>query len=282
MSIKSGCIEGFEEFSQFASLIEFNHHMERWMLEHKDDFSKGELVGLKRLVRFAAKIPGVSNAKIGTILKTIHNEYHNNGISRSTFKRMVLKAKELGIITVHETERKNGSQTSNLYEFNRFPANEPPKQEIMDHPKETNNLLKTEKEQKINKRIEKTATVIHNLEKIESKETPLLDELNHTYVSNRIPQPFVQLVKYFFSDAKTIEEFWHMTQIAAYRNNSEKDTQQMLEIAIESFKQLIRKMKFTNAVKKPIAYFFGILEKVFNRRYYDALYDEYGVSFDNY
>ncbi|MCH6265313.1 hypothetical protein [Neobacillus citreus] len=127
MSLKSASIEHFNEFSQFTSLTEFNHHIEQWLLEHKADFSKGELVGLKRLVRFAAKIPGVCNAKIGTILKAIHSEFHDNGISRSTFKRMVLKAKELGIITVYETERKNGSQTCNLYVFNRFPANEPPK-----------------------------------------------------------------------------------------------------------------------------------------------------------
>ncbi|MFK9092581.1 hypothetical protein [Bacillus salipaludis] len=58
MNLKSGNIEGFEHFSQFESLQEFNHHMERWLLEHKADVSKGELVGLKRLVRFAAKFPG--------------------------------------------------------------------------------------------------------------------------------------------------------------------------------------------------------------------------------
>ncbi|WP_253701147.1 hypothetical protein [Bacillus sp. FJAT-29814] len=115
MSIKSGKIEGFEEYSQFANLTDFNHNMEMWLLEQKNHFSKGELMGLKRLVRFAAKIPGVCNTKIGTILKAIHEEYHDNGISRSTFKRMVLKAKEIGILTVHETERKNGSQSSNLY-----------------------------------------------------------------------------------------------------------------------------------------------------------------------
>ncbi|MEH7252623.1 hypothetical protein V7111_10905, partial [Neobacillus niacini] len=28
---------------------------------------------------------------------------------------------------IHETERNNGSQSSNLYSFNRFPASEPPK-----------------------------------------------------------------------------------------------------------------------------------------------------------
>ena len=63
MGIKSGMIEKFEGYSQFASLTEFNRHLEMWMLEYKQDFTKGELVGLKRLVRFAAKIPGVCNAK---------------------------------------------------------------------------------------------------------------------------------------------------------------------------------------------------------------------------
>ncbi|WP_253701225.1 hypothetical protein [Bacillus sp. FJAT-29814] len=264
MSLKSGCIQLFEEYSKFASLTEFNHHMELWLLEHKEDFSKGELLGLKRLVRFAAKLPGVANAKIGTILKVIHEEFQDNGISRSTFKRMVLKARELGIITVHETERKNGSQSSNLYVFNRFPSNEPPKPEKMNQPKETSNLLKTEKDQEIKKRKEETL------------------EFDHTYVSNRVPQEFVQLVKYFYSDAKTIEEFWHMTQIAAYRNNSEKETERMLEVAIESFKQLIRKLKFTNAVRKPVAYFYGVLNGKFMRRYYDALYGEYGYPTTKY
>ncbi|MBV7509454.1 hypothetical protein KW850_30300 [Bacillus sp. sid0103] len=156
--IKSGNTDGFREFSQFSSLEEFNHHMEMWLVEHKHDFSKGELVGLKRLVRFAAKIPGVCNAKIGTILKSIHEQYHDNGISRSTFKRMILKAKELGIITVFETERKNGSQSSNLYQFNRFPSNEPPKVEKTNHHKETSNLLKTNNK-KINKRYEEPSTL---------------------------------------------------------------------------------------------------------------------------
>src|SRR3954468_16727943 len=133
MNLKSGAIEQFEQYSQFQSLTEFNHHMEMWLAEYKGEFSKGELVGLKRLVRFAAKIPGVCNAKIGTILKAIHEEYHDNGISRSTFKRMIGKAKALGMITVYEMERKNGSQSSNLYVFNRFPQSEPPKQEKMNH-----------------------------------------------------------------------------------------------------------------------------------------------------
>ncbi|MGG1397308.1 hypothetical protein ABE288_05680 [Bacillus salipaludis] len=129
MNLKSGQIQRFAEYSQFENLKEFNNHMEMWLVEHKQEFTKGELVGLKRLVRFSAKIPGVCNAKIGTMLKAIHEEYHDHGISRSTFKRMIQKTSKLGILTVYETERKNGSQSSNLYIFNRFPQNEPPKQQ---------------------------------------------------------------------------------------------------------------------------------------------------------
>jgi N-acetylglutamate synthase-like GNAT family acetyltransferase len=242
MNLKSGRIEGFEGYSQFKSVKEFNTHIEMWLAVKKDEFSKGELVGLKRLVRFSAKVPGVCNAKIGTVLKAINEEYQGNGISRSTFKRMILKAKDLGILSIYETERKNGSQSSNLYSFNRFPQNEPPKAKKLDHPKETNNLLNN---QKITKR----------------NEAPI--ELDHTFVSEKVPQAFVQAVKYFFADAKTIEEYWHMVQIAAFRFEYDQHTDDILSIAVQSFKQLIRKLKSTKYVVKPIAFFYGIVTNKF-------------------
>ncbi|MDQ0201916.1 hypothetical protein [Neobacillus ginsengisoli] len=253
MNLKSGQIERFEEYSQFTNLKEFNHHMEMWMAAH-NDFTKGELVGLKRLVRFSAKIPGVCNAKIGTVLKAIHDDYNEHGISRSTFKRMTQKAIALGMITVYETERKNGSQSSNLYVFQRFPANEPPKEEKLNRPNETSILSKTNN-QKINKRTEEPSV------------------LDYSYVSDRVPQRFVQLVKCFFSEAKTIEAYWRMTQIAAYRNNYEKETGKVLDIAIAGFKQLIRKLKSTQKVKNPIAYFYGVLDKKFEELFVKELFE---------
>lgn len=254
MNLRSGNVKGFEQFSQFSSLKEFNSHFEMWLLEHKKDFSKGELIGLKRLVRFAAKIPGVCNAKIGTILKAINEEYHDNGISRSTFKRMILKAKEIGILTTHETERKNGSQSSNLYVFNRFPSNEPPKEEKLNH---------------LNKTINPSKTNNHKIK----KRTEAPPELDHTFVSDRVPQDFVQLVKYFYSDAKTIEEYWKVVKIAAYRNVCEEKPE-VLEIAIQAFKQLVNKIKATK-VKNPIAYFYGIADAKFQSFYYQELFEEY-------
>lgn len=252
MNLKSGSVDQFEKFSQFKNLQEFNAHLEMWLAVNKDKFSKGELVGLKRLARFAAKVPGVSNAKIGTVLKAIHEEYSGNGISRSTFKRMIVKAAELGIFTVYETERKNGSQSSNLYIFNCFPNSEPPKENKMDHPNKTINLSKTNKNQKNTKR-SKTA-------------------LDHTFTSDRVPKPFADAVKYFFPEARQIEEFWRMTAIAGYKNNREQDKTGLLDIAIHSFKQLIRKMK-ASTVAKPIAYFYGILNKKLEELYFEELFE---------
>ncbi|MEH7111536.1 hypothetical protein V7124_04030 [Neobacillus niacini] len=255
MNLKSGKIEGFEQYSQFTSLKEFNTHIEMWLAVKKEDFSKGELVALKRLVRFSAKVPGVSNAKIGTVLKAINEEYQGNGISRSTFKRMTLKAKELGIITIHETERKNGSQSSNLYCFNRFPKSEPPKPEKLNHQKETSIPLKTNNK-KNNKR----------------NEAPI--ELDHTFVSDKVPQAFVQIIKYFFSDAKTIEEYWRMVHIAAFRFDCVQDTEEILAIAIQSLKQLIRKLKSTKQIVKPIAFFYGILTNKLKEFYLEKLFEK--------
>ncbi|KON86008.1 hypothetical protein AF332_03725 [Sporosarcina globispora] len=252
MNLKSGSVDQFEQFSQFKDLQEFNAHLEMWLAVHKEQFSKGEVVGLKRLVRFAAKVPGVSNAKIGTVLKAIHEEYSGNGISRSTFKRMIAKAASLGIFTVHETERKNGSQSSNLYVFNRFPKCEPPKKEKMNHPNKTINLSKTNNYQKNTKR---SGT-----------------GLDHSFTSDRVPRSFVDLVKHFFPEAKQIEEFWRMTAIAAYKHNCEQNVNAVLDIAIQAFKQLIRKMK-SCSIARPIAYFYGILTKKFEEQYFEELFE---------
>jgi hypothetical protein len=253
MNLKSGRIEGFEQYSQFESVKEFNTHVEMWLAVKKQEFSKGELVGLKKLVRFSAKVPGVCNAKIGTLLKAINEEYQGNGISRSTFKRMIIKSKDLGILEIYETERKNGSQSSNLYSFQRFPQSEPPKVKKLDQPKETNNLLKTNN-QKNNKR----------------NEAPI--ELDYTFVCDQVPQAFVQAVKYFFSDAKTIEEYWHMVKIAAFRLDCDKNTEDILAIAIQSFKQLVRKLKSTKSVVKPIAFFYGIVTNKIKEFYLGQLF----------
>lgn len=101
---------------------EFREDVTLWMVDYKNQFTRNEQIALQRLILFAEKVPGVCNAKIGTMLKSIYEDRGELGmISRSSFKRMLQKAIKFGIITVYESVRKNGSQFSNLYVFNRYP-----------------------------------------------------------------------------------------------------------------------------------------------------------------
>jgi hypothetical protein len=173
--------------------------------------------------------------------------------------------------TVYETARKNGSQSSNLYVFNRFPMNELPDGDQLGHQYKTINPSETNIK-KNNKREEKAA------EEQSSKIQPVKVVTEqapeeHLFVSDRVPSGFVNLVKYFFPAAKTIEEFWRMSMVAAYRNNYEEDTDLLLFVSLDSFKQLVRKLKSKVEVKNPIAYFTGILNKKFQEHYFEELYE---------
>ncbi|SER08934.1 hypothetical protein SAMN04487944_101189 [Gracilibacillus ureilyticus] len=118
-------IESFKSYSNFKSLKDFNNNVEMFLACHKQDFTKSEYIAFRRLTKFCAKIFGVSNARIDTIVQATKDD--NGGISRSTFKRMVKKAKKLGILSVHELKRANQSQSSNLYVFESFRTSiEPP------------------------------------------------------------------------------------------------------------------------------------------------------------
>jgi hypothetical protein len=243
--MKAGLIDNFKHLSQFYDLKDFNSSIEQWLAEYKSSFTKSELIAFKRLVRFSAKIPGVSNAKIGTILKATHDKSNGNGISRSTFKRMLIKAKKLGILIVYETERKNGSQSNNIFVFNRF---ELPKVETIEPPSETNNLFETSNTSN-NKRT---------------------DDLDHTFTSDSVPGQFTSLVKYFFNDSKSIELFYSRCRIAAYKANYDEDKGKVLDVAINSFKQTVSKLK-KGVVRDKFGYFYKICERKFEDLYFSEL-----------
>jgi hypothetical protein len=256
----SGRIENFKEYSQFDSLKSFNNTIEMFLAEHKEEFTKGELIAFKRLVRFSAKYVGVANAKIGTLLKAINDKSNGFGISRSTFERMLRKAKNLGILTIKNTTKSRGGKGHNVYIFNSIDVikkrkltdceNEETSTDSNDGQgggeRETNNLSEANNIKRLNKRI---------------GHVPVLD---HTFVSDYVPKEFTNLVKYFFDDAKTIEEYWRMVKVDTYyvRNLVDEDT--LLHTALESFRQMIGKLK-KGIVNKPIAYFKGIINKKINQ-----------------
>jgi hypothetical protein len=255
-----GNIESFKYLSQFTDTRDFNNNIEQWMLDIKASFTKAELVALKRLIRFSAKVAGICTAKIGTIVSATHKE-NGIGISRSTFKRMTIKAKNLGLFTTIETTRKNGSKSSNVYIFNRFYEQpEPSKDDKLNQPK-TSNLSKANN-QTNNKR--KTA-VLFKLN--DSGQKTILDA---SFTNEKIPMKFVNFVKNFYDDASTIEEYWKLVNISAYKHGVTRD---ITQIAIEAFKVLVRKFKFSTVDNK-FGYFYGVLIKKMRKKYLVDLFNE--------
>ncbi|WP_430789480.1 hypothetical protein VBD025_03955 [Virgibacillus flavescens] len=256
--MQSGNINNFSDLSQFKDIRDFNNSIEQWMLDIKKKFTKSELVALKRLIRFSAKVKGVCNAKIGTIVSATH-EKDGAGISRSTFKRMIAKAKTIGLISVHNTVRKNGSKSSNLYVFSPFLGHaEPSKVKKLNQP-QTSNLSKTTIKNN-NKRKEKVEREVVNKSKLDS-----------SFTNKNVPIEFTRFVSNFYNDAKEVEEYWKLVNISAYKNKVKGD---VIGTAIDSFKILVRKIKLSK-VHNTYGFFYGVLNKKLKAKYHLDLFKEW-------
>ena len=260
-TMKAGNIEQFKHLSQFRDLKDFNNNIEQWMIDLKSKFTKSELIALKRLIRFSAKVAGVCNAKIQTLVSACHEK--GQEISRSTFERMLRKAKKFGLLIVYNTTKENGKQSHNVYVFQRYQSQivsdsstiDVPESEKIDGSYKTNNLLETNNH--LNKRNEQ-------------KE----NKLDASYTSNRVPVEFRDFVKYFFDDAKTIEELWKVIQIQTYYL-SYYSQQDKLDLAIDSFKQMVRSIKFGRKVHNIFGYYWGIVGAILDREYENTLHEMY-------
>ncbi|MFJ5625692.1 hypothetical protein ACIQD3_24225 [Peribacillus loiseleuriae] len=258
----AGRIENFKEFSQFKNIKEFNNTIEMFLAEHKKDFTKGELVAFKRLVRFSAKYVGVANAKIGTLLRAINEKGNGFGISRSTFERMLRKAKDLGILSVENTVKSKGGKGHNVYIFNKIDAlkketltycenHEKPcdsEDKGRDFERETINHLKTSNIKKINKR----------------KET----HLDSTFTASYVPKTFVQAVKPFFNHAAMIENLWKSVFLDTRAIKNIVEPEIITYTAINAFKQAIRAYKKGKIRTTLAAFFTGIFKNLMDKAYF--------------
>lgn len=250
--MKQNNIESFKHLSQFKDIKDFNNNIEQWMVDVKSKFTKSELVGLKRLIRFCAKVAGVSNAKIATITKATH-ELDQYAISRSTFKRMTSKAQSLGLLTMYETERKNGSKSSNVYVFNRFCSQvEPSNDEQLNHPKTSNSQANNIK----NKDIRTHEHVRNDQPKV---------------ISNFVNKSFANYAAYFFP-VKQIEELYRISYI---HSKLFKLTSEDLQAASEeALRVLVAKIKKRN-VESVNGYFNGIVKRIFRKYQLNNMFDAY-------
>ncbi|MGR9049223.1 hypothetical protein ACQ4XT_11390 [Halobacillus faecis] len=220
-----GKVEQFKSFSQFDSLKDFNNNIEQWLLEYKHDFTKKELVCLKRLYRFCSKVFGVSTISINKLLAAIE-EKDQVKVSEATFHRFKRKAIKLGLLSVHATKRVNDSQSSNVWIFNKY-----------DTPCETEKAIEqqTEKQEKTSPKTSKLfKTTKHKRER---------KELTHEYVSSNVPESLVNAIKSHFNDAETIYKVWHRLSIVCRKQSSETLKYDYIDEFVKTYREVIGRHK---------------------------------------
>ncbi|MFE7078672.1 hypothetical protein [Priestia megaterium] len=242
--MKSGNIEQFIHLSKFIDKDEFNSHIEQWMVDFKSQFTKSELIGLKRLIRYSCKYAGISNAKIQTLVSATHNK--EIGISRSTFERMLRKAKQYGILTVHNTFC-GSNQRHNVYVFNRYQS-----------------IKQVESQSSVNE-VPETIDV-PNQETSQVKTNNILIDTYKDNVIPDVPIRFQELVKCYVTP-KQVLELWkcvkNSTQYLTHYTDPERT-----KLAITSFRQMIVNLKLGYKIKKSIfCYYYGILQGKLDEEY---------------
>ncbi|MBU8906536.1 hypothetical protein [Desertibacillus haloalkaliphilus] len=256
--MRPGHINNFTHLSQFQSKDEFNETIRQFLKAHGDQFTKSEKIAFERLTRFSIKILGVCNARIAKLVAASEDEVKE--ISRSTFERMLRKAKALGIITIHHTNRDKGGYSHSVYVFQPFDGAKSEK--LTERGNKPNTSQKGDDSTKLAPETKSFKQQTNNQNHRLDNE-PTLDTLDHTYVPSSIPTPFINAVKPFFNQATKICALWDRANIAYRSAKLTSPVQEHTVQIIKAFKETVFKYKSGKIHKSFMQYFYGAMAGVF-------------------
>ncbi|MDE5414187.1 hypothetical protein [Alkalihalobacterium chitinilyticum] len=258
--MKSGRIEQYKSYSQFSTLEQFNESNKMALDIHGHHLTKGERIAFDVLTRFSVKVLGVCNARICKLVQACQDI--KGGISRSTFERMLRKAKSLGIISILHTVRETGGYSHNVYIFNRFDT--PNQEQLTSRKNDKNPQIPTANEHKKQPETHLVETKTLKDKDLRQEQVKTIDQINmsdldHSFVPDHIPAPFVKAIKPFFNRAKDICGLWDRAQIA-YRSAKFPSTtsiDSMLPTIVHAFKQTVYRYKQNRIQTGFVPYFYG-------------------------
>ncbi|OIJ14271.1 hypothetical protein BKP37_08835 [Anaerobacillus alkalilacustris] len=262
--MKPGNIKQFSHLREFTTLQQFNETMKQTLSQYGDQFTKGELIAFTILTRFSVKEIGICNARICKLVEAAQTE--KGGVSRSTFERMLKKAKQLGILSIHHTTREKGGYSHNVYVFHRFDGT------LSEKLTERQTTKKSTTPTPPPEKIRAETSKLENKIKDKDLRPITLDTLDHTFVPSYVPTSFTKTVKPFFNRAKQICELWDRVLIAYRQMKFTEAIESLLPIITEAFKETVYKFKQNKIQKSFTAYFYGTLvgKLVVQKRKYAA------------
>ncbi|WP_332631986.1 helix-turn-helix domain-containing protein [Halalkalibacter flavus] len=257
----------YQNLSTFTHITDLNNAVRSYKEQFADQLNKTQVAVLDLLHRYSAKYKGVSfltKNKIGELI----------GKSRVTIIRACKALEYFGIIKQYEMKRSSDmQQTSNAIQI------QPLELVGISEEQNTESIVTNGDKRKVETQaIEK---VIHQQDQTFLKQNqnnqnndthvPTLNDLDHTFVSKDIPQPFINAVKPFYSTAVEIKALYNKVRLAYRRANLDVTLDELTIDVVKTFKACIYELKQNKVRKDFKGYWFRACERTFDEVYYAEL-----------
>ncbi|MDV2884867.1 hypothetical protein RYX45_06730 [Alkalihalophilus pseudofirmus] len=215
--------ENYKQLSPFQTDDHFKKEVRQHLAFYTECFTTSERIALNQLIRTSIPHRGVAVSTVCKMLAAAHAS--GNPVSRSTFERMLVKARKLGIITMHHTIRETGGYHHSIYIFQQFTSSEKSPIQLT-----TPILLK-----KVNPVSQKT-------------------------VHPSVPQEFTKATAPFTDWEPNLSfKLWSIAEASFKRMKFTDSIENHLPLIIQTFKQVIQQSKKQKIQSTIYSYFYGTL-----------------------
>lgn len=269
-----------KKYQSFESIEEMDKNVRAFLYHNKSKLSESCLNVLKTIWKHSLKVIGVSFAKYDYIAEIAN-------ISRRTVIRAMNQLEEMGIIKRIPTTRPNGKRGINIIVIQKTDLSIPSEKTLNNNmsPQLVTADVTTEnkknQDHSVMRNTKRTNVKLDNQQ--ETIESINNKELDATFVPATVPKSFVDTVKPFFNSARQIYDLFKRVQIAYNKCKLDRPLYDLIDIAIDSFKQTVFAKKLNRIKKTFEGYFYIVLYSNFviekrreNRHLlYDFLSNEY-------
>ncbi|EMY5504733.1 helix-turn-helix domain-containing protein [Bacillus wiedmannii] len=259
--------ESFHNLSTFKEVEELNKTICAYrdtirMSIKRTDVQSKLITLLEILKRHSCKYVGVSFLCKNRIAEKMK-------VSYKTIQRLMKKLVDLGMVKQIAMKRKKDMlQTSNAIII------QPIVEEVSDKV-DTKSPTKCPTIKTTPVSLKQNIKDINKRNSNENSNTPEENIEQADFVAHWVPERFVSLVSYFYSESKTIQELWKVVRqcnkVTNFSTGNKAFTKdQELTIGLKAIKEFVMKIKSGVKMKKGnLAYFNGIVNNLMDKFYFD-------------
>ncbi|MGG3683937.1 helix-turn-helix domain-containing protein [Aeribacillus composti] len=249
-----------KKYQSFESVEEMDKNVRAFLYHFKAELSESTVNVLKTIWKHSLKVIGVSFAKYDYIAEIAN-------ISRRTVIRAMNQLEEMGIIKRIPTTRPNGKRGINIIVIQKTDLSIPSEKTLnnnMSPQLVTADVTTENKKNQDHSVMRNTKRTNVHTESQQADNQP--KELDATFVPASVSKEFVDTVKPFFNSAKHIYDLFQRVQIAYKKCKFDRPLDELIDIAVESFKTTIFAKKM------------GKIKKTFEGYFYTVLYSNFVVE----